>query len=392
MPRSLAAAGAFVVSLDSVVNIAFPAIAAAFGAPPERMRWVIIGYVLTYSLVSFAGGAAGDRVGHGRVFAIGLAVSTVGFVLCGTAPTFGWLVIGRVVQGLGGGFVYGTAPALVTLGSPSEARGRALGLLNGAIGLAFALGPVLAGALVEHAGWRWIFHLRAPLALAVLVWTLRSPSAPTLRLVTPRLRAADVVRAPVLGAGALAFLAQAGIFAIWLLAPFYLVEHRGLGAGVAGVLFMLTPLGTAIAAPLGGRLGDRVGPRLPLVGGLALETAALAMLSRADASTPSVVVALALAAAGLGLGLFQVPNMTLVMAEFPARLQGAAGGFAFFARTLGTVCGVAVLAEIFAARRATAGFDGAFSLALLVAAGLVTVAALLALVHRAPQARPRSDV
>ena len=375
-----------------MVNIAFPAVAAAFGAPPERMRWVIIGYVLTYSLVSFVGGAAGDRLGHGRVFAVGLAVSAVGFLLCGTAPTFDWLVIGRVVQGLGGGFVYGTTPALVTLGSPPEARGRALGMLNGAIGLAFATGPVLAGTLVEHAGWRWIFHLRAPLALAVLAWALRSPSAPTLRLATPRLRAADVVRAPVLGAGALAFLAQAGIFAIWLLAPFYLVERRDLGAGVGGFLFMLTPLWTAIAAPLAGRLGDRVGPRPLLVGGLVLETAALATLSRADASTPLIVVALALAVAGFGLGLFQVPNMTLVMAEFPARLQGAAGGFAFFARTLGTVCGVAVLAEVFAARRATAGFDGAFSLALLVAAGLVAVAALVALVQHAPPSRPRSEV
>ncbi|MGH7417552.1 MAG: MFS transporter, partial [Candidatus Rokuibacteriota bacterium] len=138
MLRTLAAAGAFVVSLDSTVNIAFPAMAAAFAAPPERMRWVIICFVLTYALMSFAGGALGDRWGHGRVFRAGLALSVAAFVLCGAAPTFGWLLAGRVVQGVAGGLVYGTTPALVTLGADAVARGRALGFLNSAIGLAFA--------------------------------------------------------------------------------------------------------------------------------------------------------------------------------------------------------------------------------------------------------------
>ena len=386
MLRALPAAGAFVVSLDSVVNIAFPAMAAAFAAPPERMRWVIIGYVLTYSLVSFVGGAAGDRAGHGHVFATGLAVSAAGFVVCGTAPTFDWLVAGRIVQGLGAGFVYGTTPALVTLGAPLAARGRALGFLNAAIGLAFALGPVVAGALVEHAGWRWIFHLRVPLALAVLVWALRLAPTPAVRHAAARLRAADVVRGPVLAAGVLALLAQAGIFAIWLLAPFYLVERRGLGAAAGGVFFMLTPLGTALAAPLAARLADRVGPRRPLVAGLALEAAALAMLSRAGPATDATALALALAAAGFGLGVFQVPNMTMVMARFPAGQQGAAGGFAFLARTLGTVAGVALLAEVFAARRAVAGFDAAFAQALVVAATLVAVAVIAALAQTARRA------
>src|SRR3990172_7671125 len=99
MTRWIAAAGAFVVSLDSMVNIAFPSMAAAFRLPPEAMRWVIICYVGTYALMSFGGGALADRVGHGRVFRAGLALSAVGFVLSGTAPTFGWLLGGRVGQG-----------------------------------------------------------------------------------------------------------------------------------------------------------------------------------------------------------------------------------------------------------------------------------------------------
>src|SRR5438067_10913330 len=103
MSRWVAAAGALVVSLDSMMNLAVPAIAATFAVPPERVRWVIICYVLTYAITSFAGGAAADRIGHVTVFRVGLGLSAVAFVMGGVAGTFGWLLMARVVQGLAGG-------------------------------------------------------------------------------------------------------------------------------------------------------------------------------------------------------------------------------------------------------------------------------------------------
>lgn len=378
--RTLAAAGAFVVTLDSTVNIAFPAMAAAFAAPPERMRWVIICYVLTYALMSFAGGTLGDRWGHGRVFMAGLALSAVGFVVCGTAPTFGTLLVGRVVQGFAGGLVYGTTPALVTLDADAGARGRALGFLNGAIGLAAAVGPLVAGTLVERFGWAAVFHLRVPLALGVLAWTVARRPRGHVRLATALRGVSDFRRVPVLGTGALAFLAQAGIFAVWLLTPFDLIERRGFDALVGGALLMLTPLGTAVAALPAGRLADRLGPWPVMSAGLVLEAVGLLAIASAGPATPIVALALALFAAGLGLGVFQAPNMAALMAEFPPGRQGAAGGFAFLARTLGTVGGVALLAHVFARRRAVTGFDAAYGLAFGVAAGLVGLAALAALV------------
>src|SRR5262249_29856127 len=147
MTRWIAAGGAFVVSLDSMVNIAFPAIAAGFALPPEAVRWVILCYVFVYSLVSFGGGALADRVGHARVFSTGLALTTLAFVLAAVAPAFGWLLGARVLQGLGGGMIYGTAPGIITLAASPSARGRALGFLNAAIGVAFAIGPIAAGGL-----------------------------------------------------------------------------------------------------------------------------------------------------------------------------------------------------------------------------------------------------
>jgi MFS family permease len=116
--RSIAAAGAALVSLDSIVNIAFPAMSAGFAVPPERMRWVIICYVFTYALTALAGGAVADRVGHARVFQAGVALSAFAFALGGLAPSFDTFLGARVVQGFAGGLVYGTAPGLVTLAGP----------------------------------------------------------------------------------------------------------------------------------------------------------------------------------------------------------------------------------------------------------------------------------
>lgn len=379
MSRWIAAAGAFVISLDSMVNIAFPALAAAFAVPPEQMRWVIVSYVGTYAVTSLVAGALADVLGHGRVFRVGLALSALGFFLVAVAPAFVWVLAGRVTQGLGGGMVYGTAPALVTLAAAPRERGRALGFFNAAFAAGFALGPVLGGLLIQSMGWRAVFHVRVPLALGALVWALaalpRFASGGTPRLVRVR----ELVRGPVLHAGALSFMANAGIFAVWLLAPFYLVSRRELGAGVGGTIFMLTPLGTALAAPLAGRLADRLGARLPMMVGLGLEALGLFVMSRTDASL--LVTALGLFGAGFGVGIFQVPNMTWTMAAFGAGQQGAAGGVTFLMRTSGIVAGVFVLSGVFGARRLAVGFDVAYTDAFVIAGLVVTAAALLAAVR-----------
>ena len=377
MSQWVAAAGALVVSLDSMMNIAFPAIAAAFAVPPERVRWVIICYVLTYAITSLAGGAAGDRIGHVAVFRAGLALSVLAFVMGGAAGSFDWLLVARVAQGFAGGLIYGTAPALAVAGAPPEVRGRRLGFLSGAMGLGF-LGSLPAGVLVESVGWRYVFHVRVPFALIVLVWAFVTRAEPVERERKP-LGLGDVTLGPVLRAGALSFVARGAIFAIWLLVPFYLVDARGLGALVGGIFFMLTPLGTAIAAPLAGRLSDRVGASAPAVAGLALEAAGLGVLGFVDGATPLALVALALFVAGFGLGFFEVPNMATIMAAFPSGRQGAAGGLSFLARTLGVVAGVAVMGQIVAVRSAAVGFLGAFAESLLVAALSVAAACVFAL-------------
>jgi MFS family permease len=386
MARWVAAAGAFVVSLDSLLNIAFPALAMAFDAPPEAMRWVIVGYVLTYALMSLVGGTLGDVVGHGRVFQVGSVLGLASYLLCGLAPSLGALLAGRIVQGLGGGLVYGTAPGIVTLSTVPEARGRAVGFFNAAVGLASALGPALAGAMVETLGWRSVFLVRVPLGLVLVVlafvWLPPGRLAPGYRL----MRLAEVGQGPVLVACLLAFIANAGIFAIWLLAPFALIGMAGLAPALAGAIFMLTPLTMALVAPVAGRLSDRVSVRSLIVGGLGLEAAGLWLIGQAGPNTPVPQLAFAFAAAGLGLGLFQVPNMAVVMGAFGTSQQGAAGGLAFLARTLGIVAGVFILAELFATRRLAVGLEVAFAHAFRVAAAGVALGALLGMLARGSRA------
>src|SRR5262249_4076274 len=151
--------------------------------------------------------------------------------------------------------------------------------------------------LIAQFGWRSTFYVRAPIALVVFVWAL--VGLPAARGEGARLvAAADVLRRSVLAPGGLAFVANASIFSVWLLAPFYLGLVRGFDATTTGLLFTLTPLGTALAAPVAGVAADRLGARLPMIGGLVLEALGLLLLSRADGATATAIIGGALFAAG----------------------------------------------------------------------------------------------
>ncbi|HEY7868937.1 MAG TPA: MFS transporter [Methylomirabilota bacterium] len=380
MPVLLAALGVLLVSLDSAINIALPAMAAAFGVPTAAIRWVIICYVLTYAFTAFAGGLLADRLGPRPVFAVGLWLCAAGFLGYALASSYAAVLLLRVVQGVGSGMVYGTAPALVTLSLPRERHGRGLGAMSLGIGVGLGVGPVIGGLLVDAFGWPAAFVFRAPLFLALALLALtRFGRVPAGAPAPRRLALEDLLRLPVLRAALLAFLSQYAQFAVWLLVPFFLVGTLGLSPSLGGAIFVLAPLATAVASPLGGALSDRVGPRGPLRAGLVLETVGLLAIALVTGATPLPAVGACLALVGFGAGLFQVTNLALLMAAFPAAQQGAAGGLAFLARTLGSAVGVQAAAALFDARLPHDGFLAAFH-AVFIAAGVVcAVAAGLAL-------------
>jgi MFS family permease len=386
MPVLLAAAGFLLVGLDASVNIAFPAMAVAFRVSSTTLRWVIICYVGTYALTAFIAGVLADRLGPGRVVRAGLVLSLFCFASYALVSSFEMLLLVRVLQGVSGGLIYGAAPALVTLSLPASRHGWGLGWASTGLGLGLSVSPLIGGVLVGALGWRGAFLYRVPVAAAMIVlaaWTVapRAGGHGAWRMVVP----SDILRRPVLHAGALAFLANYAQFAVWLLVPFYLVAERGLSAAAGGLLFMLTPLATGIVAPLAGRLADRLGPRGPMVAGLAVEAGGLLLVARCNNSTPLSLVGGALALVGLGLGIFQVPNIAQAMAAFPPRQQGAAGGFAFLSRTAGIVVGVEAAAWLFQERLETLGFLPAFHFTFAAAAAVCALAALVALLPGLPR-------
>jgi MFS family permease len=390
MPVLLAALGALLVSLDSAINIALPAMAAAFGVGPAAIRWVIICYVLTYAFTAFAAGLLADRLGPGPVFIAGLWLSGVVFVGYTLAQSYGGVLMLRVAQGLGGGLVYGTAPALVTLSLPREWHGRGLGMMSLGLGVGLGVGPVLGGLLLDGFGWPAAFVFRAPLflALAALAQARRRQIGDGAR--SPRrIVVEDLLRLPVLRAALLAFLSNYAQFAVWLLMPFFLIGALGLGPSLGGLVFTLTPLGAALAAPLGGVASDRVGPRWPLACGLTLELVGLLSIGVMTEATPLLLVGAGMGLVGLGVGLFQVPNLAQMMAAFPQAQQGVAGGLAFLGRTLGSAVGVQVTAVLFDARLGRDGFLAAFQGAFLAAGAVCALAVAVALLPAAGGGPPR---
>src|SRR5438876_7993787 len=167
---ALVGLGISVVPLDTAVNIAFPDITGSFGLPIPMIQWVIICYVLTHAGLMLAFGRVGDIWSHGLVFRCGLAWSAAAFLLCAAAPSFGWLLFFRFLQGISAGLIISCAPAMVTSLYPEIRRSHALGIFTLMFALGSAVGPLIGGALVARWAWPAVFWFRAPIALIALVF------------------------------------------------------------------------------------------------------------------------------------------------------------------------------------------------------------------------------
>lgn len=166
--------GSSLVFIDStVVSIALPVIQTAFRATTFDAQWVIEGYTLVLGALMLLCGALGDRYGRKRIFVIGVVIFAAGSILCGLAPTMPALIAARVLQGIGGTMLAPASLALLGASFEGADRGRAIGTWSGLSAVAGAIGPVAGGAIVNHLGWRWIFFINIPIAIAVIAIALR---------------------------------------------------------------------------------------------------------------------------------------------------------------------------------------------------------------------------
>jgi EmrB/QacA subfamily drug resistance transporter len=407
--------GTSVVPLDSAVNIAFPAITGSFGLPIEMIQWVVICYVLTHASLMLAFGRLGDVFGYGRVFRIGLLWNGVAFLLCAAAPSFGWLLFCRFLQGIGAALILSCAPALVTGLFPEDRRSRALAAFTMMHALGSAGGPLLGGLLVDIWGWPAVFWFRTPIALTALVFVAGLPATPlrgrrepvdiagagllalaistsllTLnqlqqpgRQLFPLIALCGIAAAsffcfvrwegriaqPIVnldffriggfavvnGASVLVYLTS---FSVLLFAPYYLVRFTDLPLPLAGAVLAASSIGNIAASPLAGRMIEHF-PAAPVAAfGAVLNGVGLLLIGGWGLGTPPVLVVAPLVLQGFGVGLFQVAYMDLVMGTLPPRHRGVAGSLAMLTRTLGVVSGATLLTLVFHGFEASALASG----------------------------------
>ena len=161
--------GSAVVFLDgTVVNVALPAIREDLDTGLAAQQWIVEAYLLTLGALILVGGSLGDLLGRRRVFVAGLIGFGVTSALCAMAPTAEVLVAARTLQGIAGALLVPASLALVTATFPGAERGAAIGSWTAWTGMAFVIGPLGGGALIEFVSWRWIFAINVPLVLVTL--------------------------------------------------------------------------------------------------------------------------------------------------------------------------------------------------------------------------------
>ena len=454
----LAVAQLVTVMDTSIVGVALPDIKAALDFSQEDLSWVFNAYVIAYGGLLLLTGRLTDVLGARRVLSTGFVVLIVGSTLAGLAESTGAEIAGRAIQGVAAALIAPAALALVVqlfAHDPHEMT-RALALFGASAPLGGTAGVFFGGVLTATIDWRWTLLINVPLAIAVLVVmphllpeTSRLPmrvpllagvlitaalalvafgivggnsagwsSAQTIAPLTVALALAvgyalserrssnpliprRLLRRPNVAAIAVTMALLGGAWvSMWYFLNLYLQQALGLEPFDAGLaLIPLTVLITAVMVGLNARVINRLGPRPPLVAGLVLLTAGLAVLATMPSEAGYLSGALwggLLAAAGMSLSY--VPALNAGLGSVPTQEAGLATGVFGTAYQVGVVLSLAALTAIAGidpnadASSRSAGFDRAFGGAALIAAAALAAATLIPARYssRSPRSRWRA--
>ncbi|GAB2665463.1 DHA2 family efflux MFS transporter permease subunit [Kribbella swartbergensis] len=453
-------AGMLMIVLDvTVVNVALPAIQDDLGFTSSSLAWVVNGYLIAFGGLLLLAGRLGDLLGRRNVFVGGLIVFTIASVLCGLAQSQEVLVIARFVQGVGGALTSAVILGMiVTLFPEPREQAKAIGVYAFVASAGGSIGLLAGGVLTQAINWHWIFFVNLPIgaltavlavkliakdkglglgrgtdvpgavlitaALMVGVFTIVKPAAElgwtaprtlVLGLVTVVLLAGFIVREAtaanplvplrifrsrnLTGANLIQALSASGMFGIFFLGSLYLQRVLGYDALEIGLAFLPT---TVIMGLLSVRYSDklvmRFGPRRPLIAGLVLIVAGLALFTQAPVGGNYVVHVLpVLALLGLGAGVCFPALMGLSMADVKPEDAGLASGLISTTAQVGAALGLAVLATLSATRTATLDAAGeaplealtsGYHLSFAIAAGIVAAAVVMACTVMRPSKQP----
>jgi EmrB/QacA subfamily drug resistance transporter len=390
----------------SSATVALPTLAGAFAAPVPAVQWVIVAYLLATTTVIVSVGRLGDILGRRRLLLAGLALFASASVACAVAPSLGLLIGARAVQGVGAAVMLALSLALVSETVPAARTGSAMGLLGATSAIGTAFGPTLGGVLIAGFGWRAVFLVNVPLAIAAFVLARHAlpPDRPrtdggrpafdwagmvllalvlaayALAMTSGRGRFgslhAVLLATALLGAGlfvlvetraatplvpltllrdsqlraglAMSALVSTVIMATLVVGPFYLFRTLGLNAAMVGLVSSCGPLVVAVTGIPAGRLVDRFGAARMTRVGLSCAVPGALMLSLLPAASGIAGYVTAIVVITAGYGLFQTANNAAVMSGVRPDRRGVVSGLLNLSRNLGLITGASAMGAVFA--------------------------------------------
>ncbi|MGI9341794.1 MAG: MFS transporter [Gammaproteobacteria bacterium] len=426
--------GVLMGALDlAIIGPALPAIKAEFGIVDRQLSVLLNAYVLCQLLGTPLLAKLSDRFGPRAIYILSIALFAVGSLVLVVATTPAMLFYGRAIQGFGAGGIFPVAAAVIAAKLPFEERGPALGVLGAVFGMAFLIGPILGGILLQFA-WQWLFVINLPIAALLIVGAIRllpttSEQRPLpfdyrgaallavaltslvlavnnidtnaviaslaswqvgglliiVAVFTPLFwrtekRARDPIIDPKFFASrqiVIACLISAGVGALQSGGVFYpalAVASIGIDASTAAWLLLPGVLVSTIASPIAGRLVNRVGSRTVVLASLALLVASLSIYALTDLRIATFVLASMLSGLGMA-GLLGAPLRFIVMRETGAGQHAAGQGLLSVSTSIGRLLGAAIVGSIAtSAGGGAAGYQAAFVAMALLAGTMLAVA------------------
>ena len=395
--------GAFITPLMlSAVNVAIPTIAQGLTMDAITASWVALAYLLSSSVFLLPFGRLGDMYGRKRMFLSGMITVTIASILASIAPSALFLILGRMLQGMGAAMLFGTGIAILSSVFPPEKRGRVLGLSVSSVYLGLTCGPFAGGWVTQNFGWRSVFIFHIPVVVLVIVLALlnlkgewRGPSGQKFDFPGTFIYGATVIAlmygfSILPGPSGFALILLSGIgfviffkyekrlkhplfnvnlfsenpvftysciaalimysstFSMTFLMSLYLQNIRGFMPQFAGLIMISQPLVMTLFSPLAGRMSDRHEPRFIASSGMGLTAIGLAMLATANPQTSTVFVVLTLMLTGLGFALFSSPNTNAILSSVDRKYLGAASGTVATTRVIGQMFSMGIVTLIFA--------------------------------------------
>lgn len=398
--------GEFMYALDTlIVNIALPILERDLHTSFTTIQWIPLSYLLTISSLVLVVGRLGDMWNKKWFYFGGAILFTLGSLLCTVAPSAGFLIGFRALQGVGAVIISVLGPAIITEVFPKEERGRALGIIKGIVMLGVTTGPSVGGLVIGLGGWRLIFWVNVPIGIiTTLVVALIIPSdvsgerkqgfdwlgsllvmislicfSLAVTLIRPEswFSLAQLILLVLAGISLVCFIVLENqisdpildlkIFrslllslslllnwmvlivrvAITFILPFFLELVKHYPPLQAGLLMAVGPIFSALIAPIAGSLSDRFGARLVTLIGLVLMVCGCLSIGTFDRDLTVLGYIVRTFPLALGTGIFYPSNQSAVMGAVPSERLGIASGLLSLSQTLGATTGLALIGTMF---------------------------------------------